>query len=107
MTDKIFTDITTERESQNAIWGDQHNHIGIWLTILGEEYGEARVKDFLDKNYALGVEEFNRKLLEDLDAFKEDNFKDDICLMNIEVKSHQSLYSLGSHMLKGRHKKNK
>lgn len=33
-------DILNERERQDAIWGQQDHPAHIWLTILGEEYGE-------------------------------------------------------------------
>lgn len=33
--------VTTERDRQNAKWGDQSgNHPFEWMSILGEEYGE-------------------------------------------------------------------
>ncbi len=34
-------DIKQERERQDRLWGIQNHHPERWLTILGEEYGEA------------------------------------------------------------------
>ncbi len=59
----------------------------------GEEYGNARVEKFLEKNHALERDAFNKELLKDLNAFKEGNFKDDICIMSIAVKAHPFLFS--------------
>ena len=38
---QIYSDISNERERQIEKWGTQHLSISQWLTILGEEYGEA------------------------------------------------------------------
>jgi len=53
MTGEIFDDINNERERQNQKWGPQdHDHYK-WLTIIGEEYGEASTEaleiDFLER----------------------------------------------------------
>ena len=40
-TDEIMTDITNERVFQDRKWGPQKHPLGDWMTILGEEYGEA------------------------------------------------------------------
>lgn len=39
--DSALAFVRTERQRQNALWGDQSgNHPFEWLSILGEEYGE-------------------------------------------------------------------
>ena len=37
---RAFRDITAERKAQRATWGDQSHEAPVWMTILGEEYGE-------------------------------------------------------------------
>ena len=37
----VLGDIANERDRQEAKWGLQHHPIAEWLSILGEEYGEA------------------------------------------------------------------
>ncbi len=37
----IFNEIERERERQLKKWGEQHRHHFLWMTILGEEVGEA------------------------------------------------------------------
>ena len=59
-----------------------------------EEYGANGVKRFLKKNYELKGDNFNEALLDDLDAYKDGKFKDDICILSIDVKYHQSLFKL-------------
>lgn len=36
----ILNDIKTERERQNIMWGVENHHMEIWVSLLGEEYGE-------------------------------------------------------------------
>jgi hypothetical protein len=38
---QVINDVTSERLGQEQKWGEQHHGIAEWLTILGEEYGEA------------------------------------------------------------------
>ena len=33
--------VVAERKRQDEKWGIQNHHFGVWLTILGEEFGEA------------------------------------------------------------------
>lgn len=49
MTD-VYQDIKDERDRQNEKWGVQHHNLGWWMTILGEEYGEA-CQDALSYNF--------------------------------------------------------
>ena len=49
-TDKVFNDITKEREHQYKKWGEQNHEPYKWLTILGEEYGET-CKEALENNH--------------------------------------------------------
>lgn len=37
----ILSAIDREREQQDQTWGEQNHHPDRWMTILGEEYGEA------------------------------------------------------------------
>lgn len=39
--DSIYADITAERESQDAKWGNQVHSMPIWSAILTEECGEV------------------------------------------------------------------
>ena len=48
MIDNIIKEIIEERERQDKKWGEQNHHPHIWLTILGEEFGEAN-KAILEK----------------------------------------------------------
>jgi NTP pyrophosphatase (non-canonical NTP hydrolase) len=36
-----WIEILKERKSQNKKWGLQRHPIGVWLAILGEEFGEV------------------------------------------------------------------
>lgn len=38
---KILKEIVAERERQDAKWGEQNHAPFVWLSILGEEVGEA------------------------------------------------------------------
>jgi len=44
-------DIHTERQRQDRLWGEQNHHPMIWMSILGEEYGELcqATNDFVFK----------------------------------------------------------
>lgn len=38
----VLNDVYTERERQDVKWGDQSGNTGaLWMTILGEEFGES------------------------------------------------------------------
>jgi len=37
----ILRDITNERARQVAKWGIQRHDFFVWMTVLGEEFGEA------------------------------------------------------------------
>lgn len=39
--DKIFVDIDTERDAQDAKWGSQLHSMPVWSAILTEECGEV------------------------------------------------------------------
>ncbi|MFH1552837.1 MAG: PP2C family protein-serine/threonine phosphatase [Candidatus Omnitrophota bacterium] len=71
----------------------------------GEQYGTKRLEDFLETNHTLSPRAFNDKLLTELNSYKDGNFKDDVCIMGIEIKCGQTLLSAGTHLL--RHHKNK
>jgi hypothetical protein len=38
---EINNDVLLERIKQNEKWGHQRHSIGVWLAILGEEFGEV------------------------------------------------------------------
>lgn len=40
-TDWILEEVSIERSRQDAKWGPQNHNIFKWLSILGEEVGEA------------------------------------------------------------------
>jgi NTP pyrophosphatase (non-canonical NTP hydrolase) len=46
----IFDDISKERERQFEKWGEQNHEPYKWLTVLGEEFGEA-CKGALENNF--------------------------------------------------------
>ncbi len=52
----------------------------------GEEFGTSRLEDFIKENRILPVNDFNRKLLNTLEAYKGGEFKDDISVLSIEIK---------------------
>lgn len=39
--EKIYSEITTERDAQDAKWGSQLHSMPVWSAILTEECGEA------------------------------------------------------------------
>lgn len=39
--DRIYLNITGEREAQDVKWGSQYHSMPIWSSILGEECGEV------------------------------------------------------------------
>ena len=63
----------------------------------GEEYGAGGLEEFIKKNHALSAAKFNEKLMEDLNSFKADSFKDDICLLDIGIKAKSSLMHWPKH----------
>ena len=52
----------------------------------GTEYGRERLEAFIEKDHALQVDVFNRALIQDLTGFKDEDFADDIFILNIQVK---------------------
>ena len=40
-THGVLCEVLAERIKQDAKWGEQDHHVAEWITILGEEYGEA------------------------------------------------------------------
>ena len=40
-TVRIAQEVVRERERQDEKWGEQNHHPLKWITILGEEFGEA------------------------------------------------------------------
>lgn len=41
LTTKVHLDVVEERNRQDTKWGEQNHHAIEWLSILGEEVGEA------------------------------------------------------------------
>lgn len=58
----------------------------------GEEFGDKRLMSFFYGKHELPVKVINESLLKELNSFKYNNFKDDICLMTMEIKSHHGLF---------------
>lgn len=69
-----------------------------------EEYGNDRLEKFLKKNHNLSAEDFNRKLLGELDVFKDGKFKDDVCMLTIGIKHQRSIFEIGGQIFGGRKK---
>ncbi|MBU1084274.1 MAG: serine/threonine-protein phosphatase, partial [Candidatus Omnitrophica bacterium] len=58
-----------------------------------EEYGAKRLEAFISENAALTPEDFNDKLLKDIDRFKQEEFQDDIFMINIMIKKTGSRHA--------------
>lgn len=58
----------------------------------GDEYGYGRLENFIKKHHSLSARNFNDKLLKDLEGFKSGNFRDDICILDMIIKGHKSLF---------------
>jgi len=71
---------------------------GITETIdaEGQEYGQARLENFIRLSHNIPVKAVNLKLLVELNAFKSGKFRDDICLMDMEIKGRHGLFPRGS-----------
>lgn len=57
-----------------------------------DEFGYDRLKEFIIKNHKLSTGAINDLLISNLNSFKYNGFKDDICLMTMEIKSHHGLF---------------
>ena len=55
----IFYEIITERNTQDDKWGEQNHWPDRWMTILGEEYGEA-CEAILERE----TEQYRRELIQ-------------------------------------------
>jgi serine phosphatase RsbU (regulator of sigma subunit) len=53
----------------------------------GELFGNGRLEDFAKKNSALGVSEFNNKLVEKVEKFQAGEQHDDIFLLTVQTKA--------------------
>ncbi len=51
-----------------------------------ESFGETKLMDFLKRNHEVSHEELNQRLIEELNRFKQGNFKDDIFILNLKTK---------------------
>lgn len=51
-----------------------------------QEYGKERLERFIERNHLLGSEEFNHALLDELNAFKSEKFRDDIFILTVSIK---------------------
>jgi hypothetical protein len=40
-TARVLEDIDDERRRQDAKWGEQNHDLTVWMTVLGEEFGET------------------------------------------------------------------
>ena len=52
-----------------------------------QEYGKKRLEEFIFNNPSLSPKAFSQGLLNEIRSFKEGDFKDDIFLVNIMIKS--------------------
>ena len=41
MDETVLCEIANERQNQDNKWGEQNHHVLFWMSVLGEEYGEA------------------------------------------------------------------
>jgi len=41
LEESVLVDVAAERLRQNVLWGRQRHPIGVWLAVLGEEFGEV------------------------------------------------------------------
>ncbi len=41
MKDELLRELLKERQRQELKWGEQNHDPFLWLTVLGEEYGES------------------------------------------------------------------
>jgi len=88
--DKIYQDtVRVEKGDRILLFTDGVTEA---MDKKNEEYGSGRLGDFLRKNHTLPVEKFNNKLIKDLSAFTEGKFKDDICILSMEVKRHKAVF---------------
>ena len=55
-------DIIAERKRQDAKWGEQNHDPFLYLTILGEEYGEM-CKAALEARFSKGSDDMYQKLI--------------------------------------------
>ena len=51
-----------------------------------EMYGSGRLEQFIRENQETQVEAFNKKLLDELNAFTSNKFKDDVFVLNLRIK---------------------
>ena len=52
--EEVLSDVYDERQRQIAKWGDQsHKPYSVWITILGEEFGEAAKEVLEERNQEL------------------------------------------------------
>jgi serine phosphatase RsbU (regulator of sigma subunit) len=55
-----------------------------------EEYGNSRLERFIETNHLLTIEQLDKKLISELNGFKSGPFRDDICMLDIEIRAHSS-----------------
>jgi serine phosphatase RsbU (regulator of sigma subunit) len=53
--------------------------------IAGERFGSARLENYLRDNNQISCEEFNQKLVNQLNSFHPGDFEDDIFVLNIKI----------------------
>lgn len=64
--DAILSEVAGERGRQDRLWGEQNHDIVTWMTILGEEFGEA-CKAAMEYHYGVTdgrSKEYRKELLE-------------------------------------------
>jgi len=54
--------------------------------MMGEEFGRKKLEEFIKHHHVLKADKFNQKLLDTLGAFKNEDFKDDIFVLTVDIK---------------------
>lgn len=60
----VLGEVADERARQDAKWGQQDHEVGIWLGILGEEFGEVAKEIAESQARPLDVEHLREELVQ-------------------------------------------
>lgn len=60
----VIDEVADERARQDAKWGQQDHEVGIWLGILGEEFGEVAKEIAESQARPLDVEHLREELVQ-------------------------------------------
>ncbi len=53
---------------------------------IGVEFGKKKLEDFVAETHLSGVDEFNNKLLAEINEYNAENFNDDIFVLSMDIK---------------------